>query len=149
MSANTPRRGLVALVAVLSLLGAVAVVRGATAWTTTNATLSAKPDDAQTLASRLRDEQARSDALRAQLDQVNAQADQLVDALKVAQDKANADADTAAALAAQLKAAQGKLAALQAQAAPATVTRVVTQTAAPSATAGPTGEPGEGGGGDD
>ncbi len=150
MSANTPRRGLVALVAVLSLLGAVAVVRGATAWTTTNATLSAKPDDAQTLASRLRDEQARSDALRAQLDQVNAQANQLVDALKVAQDKANADADTAAALAAQLKAAQGKLAALQAQAAaPATVTRVVTQTAAPSATAGPTGEPGEGGGGDD
>ncbi len=141
MSANTPRRSLVAIVAVLSLLGAVAVVRGATAWTAANATLSAKPVDAQTLAGQLRAEQSRSDALRAQLDQVSTQAAQLTDALKAAQDKASTDADTAAQLAAKLKAAEQKLASLQTQATgPATITRVVTQTAAPAATASPAGE---------
>lgn len=141
MSANTPRRSLVAIVAVLSLLGAVAVVRGATAWTSANATLSAKPADVQTLANQLRDEQSRSDALRAQLEQVSAQASQLVDALKAAQDKANADSDTAAQLAAKLKAAQQKLAALQAQqAGPATVTQTTAPTSAP-----PSGEGDDGG----
>ncbi len=151
MSVNTPRRGLVAIVAVLSLLGAVAVVRGASAWTSSNAALAAKPMDAQTLASQLRDEQTRSATLRTQLDQVSTQAAQLTDALKAAQDKAGADSDAAAQLAAQLKAAQAKLAALQTQtvaAPPTTVTRVVTQTAAPTATATPYTD-GEGGGGDD
>ncbi len=152
MSAKTPRRGIVAIVAVLSLVGAVAVVRGASAWAATNAPLTVKPVDAQTLSASLQDEQARSAALRDQLDTVAAQAADLAAALKAAQDKASADADTASQLAAKLKAAEAKLAALQARATPQTVTQVVTQTAAPGATATPGtwGDDGhEGGGGDD
>lgn len=150
MSSLIPRRGLVALVAAISLVGAVAVVRAASAWTASSASLSVKPADAQVLANRLADEEARSASLRSQLDGVTAQAQQLVDALKAAQDKAKADAATAAGLAKQLAAAQAKLAGLQAQmaaagAAPATATQVVTR---PAPT--PSGEPGDGGtGGDD
>jgi chromosome segregation ATPase len=143
MSPETPRRSLVAIVAVLSLLGAVAVVRGATAWTGSNASLAAKPADPQALAAQLRDEQSRSDGLRAQLDQVSTQALQLADALKAAQDKATTDASTAAQLAAKLKAAEQKLVALQAQlGTPGTVTQVVTQTAASTAAGTPTGDDG-------
>ena len=89
---------------------------------------------------------------------MSAQAGDLGDALKAAQDKADTDAQTARDLAAKLKAAQARLAALQAQpviAAPptTTVTRVVQQTAAPAASPSGEhedgGEGGYGGGGDD
>jgi hypothetical protein len=113
MSEQTPRRSLIALVAVLTLLGAVAVVRGASAWTAASAPLSAKPVDAQMLAAELRDEQSRSTSLRSQLDGVSANARQLVAALQEAQSKAVYDAKAAAMLAAQLKAAMARLAALQ------------------------------------
>lgn len=124
MSAKTPRRSLIAIVTVVSLLGAVAVVRGASAWASTNAQLTAKPVDAQTLASELRDEQARSATLRQQLDQVTSQAKDLANALQAANDQAQTDAQTASHLSEKLKAAEAKLATLEAQGA----TQVATQT---------------------
>ena len=114
MSETTPRRSLVVLVATVSLLGAVAVVRGASVWTASGAPLT-KPADAQGLIQQLRAEQSRSADLRAELDAVAGRADALSRALQAATLKASADATTAAQLAARLKAAQARLAGLQGQ----------------------------------
>ena len=114
MSETTPRRSLIVVVAAISLLGAVAVVRAASVWTATGTPL-AKPADAQALIQQLQAEQARSADLRKQLDAVAGRAGALSLALQAATQKASADAATAAQLASRLKAAQARPAGLPGQ----------------------------------
>ena len=145
MSETTPRRSLVAIVAVVTLLGAAAVVRAASVWTASNATLDAKPADAQVLSQQLRDEQARSANLLNQLSALTDRADQLAQALQAAEANSAADAQTATQLAAKLKAAQAKLAGLQAQLAAAGTGSPATTGSSPASTPAPVTTDGGGG----
>ena len=112
MSSLTLRRSLVIIATVGSLFGGAVAIRAAAGWTASTAPLSAPPDPAA-LVGKLQDEKARADAIGQELSQVVSRATELQDALAAAREKAAADAKSAAGLAAQLTAAQQRLAELE------------------------------------
>jgi hypothetical protein len=114
MSSLTLRRSIVVLATVASIFGGAVAIRAAAGWTALSAPLAAPPDPA-TLVAQLRNEKARADAITAELSQVIDRAAQLQDALAAAKAKADSDAKAAAGLAAQLAAAQKRLAVLERQ----------------------------------
>lgn len=140
------RRTLVALGVLASLLVGAASIRAATQLTSTAAPLQ-PPVAASSVESELSAAQARSASLQQQLSSLAQQSVQLTDALHQAQDRAHADAATAASLRARLKEAQARLTALsrttqvQGQVTPATPAR-------PSSAPGPAPASDDGGGDD-
>lgn len=114
MPSLTLRRSIVILATVASIFGGAIAIRAAAGWTALSAPLTAPPDPV-TLVAQLRNEKARADAITAELSQVVDRAAQLQDALAAAKAKADSDAKAAAGLAAQLAAAQKRLAALEKQ----------------------------------
>ena len=114
MSSLTLRRSLVILATVVSVFGGAVAIRAAAGWTASSAPLAAPPDPA-TLVAKLQDEKARADAITQELSQVVEHASELQSALAAAKAKADADARAASGLAAQLAAAQKRLAALEKQ----------------------------------
>lgn len=120
MSRLVLRRSLITLVTIASIFGGAVAIRAAAGWTAGAAPLD-QPPDAAALVGKLRDEQARADAIAAELEQVLDRSAELQDALHAAREKAVADADSADALAEQLAAAEAKLAALERQLASAPI----------------------------
>ena len=128
MSSLAMRRSLITVVTIASVFGGAVAIRAAAGWTAGSAPLS-QPPDAAALVGKLQDEKARADAVAAQLRQVLDRSVELENALRVAQEKVATDAVSAQALAAQLAAAEAKLATLQRQLASAP-----TQASAPAPT---------------
>lgn len=145
MSSLSLRRSIVVAVAVASLFGGAAVIRAAAGWTADAAPLADKPPDPAQLVAQLQAEQQHAGMLTDQLVQVSSQAEELQAALIAAQEKAKRDSTSASDLAAQLAAAQARLATLERQlaAAAAAPPPVVTVAAATTATSTGGGEPGE------
>jgi len=114
MSSLTLRRSIVILATVASIFGGAVAIRAAAGWVASSAPLAAPPDPA-TLVGQLRNEKARADAITEELSQVVDRATQLQDALAAAKAKAESDATAATTLAAQLAAAQQRLAVLEKQ----------------------------------
>ncbi len=114
MSRLVLRRSLVTLVTIASIFGGAVAIRAAAGWTAGAAPLD-QPPDAAALVGQLRDEQARADAIAAELGQVLDGSAQLQDALRAAQEKAATDAASADGLAKQLAEAQVRLATLERQ----------------------------------
>ena len=108
------RRPLVVLGVVLSLFLGVATIRAAAEWTAASSPLGAKPPSIESLGAALATERARSAALVAQLDQLEAGSTDLTGAINAARDRITADAVQADGLRASLTAAKAKLAALEA-----------------------------------
>jgi septal ring factor EnvC (AmiA/AmiB activator) len=137
------RRPFVVLGVVLSLLLGVATIRAAASWTAASSPLAAKPPSVEALQTTLAEEQSRSAALRAQLEDLTAGSTELTAALDAARSRIAADADQARALQARLKAAKARLASLEASVRRATaatagigMTPTVAAAAAPSVQAG-------------
>jgi len=106
------RRGVIVLgVAASLLLGAVSI-RAAATWTAASAPLAVSPTSAGSLADQLDQEQARSKALQAQLDELASRTSDLSTALAAAQERISTDASTAKQLRTRLASAQQKLAVL-------------------------------------
>ena len=148
MSIHARRGAIILGVAASLLLGAVSI-RAAAAWTAAAAPLAVSPTSAGTLANQLVNEQARSAALQAQLQDLAARASELSTALAAAQGRIATDASSAARLRTRLVASQKKLDALQRslRAAAARSRPVVVATAV--STAAPAGPTAGGNGGDD
>ncbi|MDP9467356.1 MAG: hypothetical protein M3P32_01260 [Chloroflexota bacterium] len=114
MSNLTLRRSLVVLATVASIFGGAVAIRAAAGWTASAAPLAA-PVDPATLVAQLQNEKARADAITQELSQVVERAAELQSALAAAEGKADSDAKAASGLAAQLAAAQKRLATLEQQ----------------------------------
>jgi len=114
MSNLTLRRSVVTAATLLSIFGGAVAIRAAAGWTAANVPLEQPPNPAA-LVTQLKNERAHASALADELGQVVARAQELRTALEAAQAKAATDAQTATDLAAQLAAAERKLASLQAQ----------------------------------
>jgi uncharacterized phage infection (PIP) family protein YhgE len=108
------RRPFVVVGVVLALVAGAASIRAAAAWTAAAAPLAARPPSIESLQVALANEQARSAALRAQLDELTAGSADLTNALTVARDRIATDATQAGKLQASLTAAKTKLSALEA-----------------------------------
>ena len=78
------RRGLVLVGVVGSLLIGAASIQAAARWTAASAPLAVSPATAESLATRLADEETRSAALQAQLDELRSGMSDLTGALDVA-----------------------------------------------------------------
>ncbi len=113
------------LVTVFGVIAALLVgygsIRAAAAWTAASAPLTVAPVPVSELQDRLALEQTRSADLTAQLQSLAGQSTEMSTALAAAQAQMTADTDHATALAAELKAAKKKLAALEASIAKAKV----------------------------
>lgn len=114
MSSLTLRRSLVVLATIASIFGGAVAIRAAAGWTASSAPLAA-PVDPTALVAKLQDEKARADAITEELSQVIERAAELQSALVAAKAKADSDAKAASGLAAQLAAAQERLATLETQ----------------------------------
>jgi peptidoglycan hydrolase CwlO-like protein len=108
------RRPLVVLGVVLSLFVGAATIRAAAVWTAASSPLGAKPPSIESLQAALANEQARSAALQAQLDQLAAGSADLTGAINAARERITNDAAQADGLRTSLKAAKAKLASLEA-----------------------------------
>jgi hypothetical protein len=120
------RRSATILGVVASLLLGLVAMRAAAAWTAEAAPLADRPPSVESLQAALRQETARSAALREQLNELTGGSRSLSEALSVAQAQIDADAGEAAALRADLATARDRLAALEASIAAAGATRTVT-----------------------
>lgn len=107
------RRAAVTVVVLLALLAGGVAIRFAATWTQEAAALTDRPATAAELRLQLEAEHAQADALRARLRTMSGQVGDLGAALEGARADARAQADTAATLAAQLEAAEAKLAELE------------------------------------
>ena len=114
MSNLTLRRSVITAATLLSLFGGAVAIRAAAGWTAASGPLEQPPNPAA-LVTQLKNERAHASALADELAQVVARAQELRSALDAAQTKAATDAQTATDLAAQLAAAEKKLASLQGQ----------------------------------
>jgi len=130
------RRSLVTLGVVVTLLVAGATVRAAALWASGSAPLADAPVSATSIEAALKQEQARSGALRAQLDQLTAASEQLAGALATANDRLATDQTAAADLRASLDTAKAKLATLEAQLQAAHVSSAGSTTRTGAATGG-------------
>jgi chromosome segregation ATPase len=128
------RRSLTLLGAVAALLLGYAAIQAAAAWTADAAPLTVSPASARSIETRLADEQARSAALQAQLEDLTGNADDLAAALAAAQDQIKADDSHAAQLEKDLAAATKKLQDLQKSIKAAAARTVVTRTVVATAT---------------
>jgi DNA repair exonuclease SbcCD ATPase subunit len=108
------RRILTAIGVTLAMLMAVGTIRAAAAWTAASASLTVAPTSVATLQARLLDEQARSATLQQRLDALTTSSGDLASALEQARARIVADTANAADLSAQLAAAKGRLAKLDA-----------------------------------
>jgi DNA repair exonuclease SbcCD ATPase subunit len=108
------RRILTVIGVTLATLVAVGTIRAAAAWTAASASLTVAPTSVATLQARLLDEQARSAALQQRLDALTTSSGDLASALEQARARIVADTANAADLSAQLAAAKGRLAKLDA-----------------------------------
>jgi septal ring factor EnvC (AmiA/AmiB activator) len=106
----TIRRSIVAIGLLVTVLAAVATMRGAAMWAATSASLDAPPVAVADLQRALADEQARSAALTDELDQLQAAAAGMHDALSAAEGQMTTDQATADELRTSLEAAQLRLA---------------------------------------
>ena len=113
MSSLTLRRSLVILATIASVFGGAVAIRAAAGWTASSPLTA--PVNPATLVAKLQDEKARADAITVELSQVVERAAELQSALTAAKAKADADATAASGLAAQLAAAQTRLATLEKQ----------------------------------
>jgi ABC-type transport system involved in cytochrome bd biosynthesis fused ATPase/permease subunit len=139
------RRPAVLLGVVLALLVGAATIRGAAAWTAANSPLIAKPPSVDGLLSALDAEQARSNALQAQLDELIAGSTELTTALAAARDRIAQDASQAEALQSSLADAKAKLEALERSIRQAGAAAAPAVALAPVAAAAPSGaDSGEG-----
>jgi len=118
-------------------------IRAASAWTAASAPLAVAPVTVATLQTKLADEHARSEALVARLQDLDARSRALETALSQAQDRIDSDAGHATDLEDQPAAANKKLTKLEAAIAKAkkalaarVTTRVVTTTTSKSSSAG-------------
>lgn len=139
MTSNPSLRRLLVTVGVAgSLLVAGLTIRTASLWAASQAPLSVAPVSVDSVEQALEQERSRSAALEAQLSELEASTTDLTAALGAAQDRVNADEQTAEDLRASLTAAQEKLtkleAALKAAAAKrsTTTTRTTTSTSSGS-----------------
>jgi flagellar motility protein MotE (MotC chaperone) len=107
------RRMLTLIGVVLALVVGFAAIQAAKTWTVDAAPLDAAPVSATEVQNALVDEQARSAELQAQLAQLAANSEVLTQALQAAQERIDADTDTATTLRQDLKDAKAKLAKLQ------------------------------------
>lgn len=115
MTANMSFRRLLITVGVAgSLLVAGLTIRAASLWAASQAPLSVAPVSVQSVQQALEQERSRSAALEAQLRELEGSTNDLSAALRAAQDRVGADAQTAEDLQASLTAAQAKLATLEA-----------------------------------
>ena len=148
MTANTSLRRLLVTIGVAgSLLVAGLTIRTASLWAASQAPLSVAPVSVESLQLTLEQDRSRSSALEAQLKELEASTTDLVAALEAAQGQVGADEQIAEDLRGSLKAAQDKLAKLEAAlkaaaAKRATVTTRTTTTTSPSH--GDSGDEGEG-----
>ena len=108
------RRSVVAIGLLVTILAAVATMRGAALWAATSAVLDEPPVAVAELQRALADEQARSAGLTAELDQLEAAASRMADALAAAEGQMVEDQATADDLRASLEAAQVRLAKVEA-----------------------------------
>lgn len=108
------RRALTMVGVLLALLLGFGTIRATAAWTAASAPLTVAPVSVSALQDQLATEQARSDALRAQLSALMAQTADLSAALDAADARIASDATAAARLAKDLKAARKRLATLEA-----------------------------------
>jgi len=135
------RRPLVVLGVIFSLFAGVATIRAAADWTAASSPLVAKPPSIERLQAALAGEQARSEAFRAQLDELAARSSELTAALAAAQDRIAVDISQARDLQDSLKVAKARLATLERsiRRAQSAAGRTATVTvAAPVAAAAPT-----------
>ncbi len=107
------RRSLIVLGVVLSLFAGVATIRAAADWTAASSPLAARPPSIERLQAALANEQSRSEAFRAQLDELAARSSELTAALAAARDRIALDTRQATDLQASLKAARTRLATLE------------------------------------
>lgn len=89
-------------------------IRAASAWTAASAPLTVAPVSVKILQGNLADEQARSEALTQQLQELDAQSKDLETALTEARDRIDSDASHAGDLEKQLAEAKAKLAKMDA-----------------------------------
>ncbi len=143
------RRGLVITATGASLVMGGVAVQGAAAWAHSSAPTGPAVVTASQLQEQLDVEQARSAALQAQVDALLAQTAEFNAALNAAGDRVSGDVQKAAALRAQLAAAQKQLAKIKAAAAAASKAAGNQAKATPAPTHATTGASGASGGGDD
>ena len=108
------RRTLTLTGAVAAVILGFAAIHAAAQWTAQAAPLTVNPVSARSIETQLADEQARSAALLAQLDDLRGNADDLATALATARDQITTDSGHAAQLERDLAAATKKLHDLQA-----------------------------------
>jgi hypothetical protein len=143
------RRGLVITATGASLVMGGVAVQGAAAWAHSSAPTGAAVVTASQLQDQLDAEQARSAALQTQVDALLVQTSEFNAALNAAGDRVAGDVQKAAALRAQLAAAQKQLAAIRAASAAASKGAGNQSRATPATTHATTGASGGSGGGDD
>lgn len=134
-----PRRALVLAGVALSLVLGAATIRAAATWASASAPLTDAPPTVAALNDALALEQARSAALREQLDQLVVGSADLSTALAAARDRIAADAGHADELRSALATAKDRLAALEKSiraASKVTTVRAVGAAAAPSGSGG-------------
>ena len=134
------RRGFVIVGVAAALMLGAASIRAAAEWTAASAPLAVAPASLTSIEAALQTERDRSAALEGQLRSLESASGDLGTALKAAQDQIDTGATTAATLQASLKAAQSKLASLQAalaKAAAAAAVRPATTTTTSSGAAAP------------
>lgn len=107
------RRPLVVLGVAFSLFAGVATIRAAADWTAASSPLNARPPSIERLQASLTGEQARSEAFRAQLDELAARSSELTAALSAARDRIALDTSQAKDLQESLKVAKARLATLE------------------------------------
>lgn len=142
------RRAAVTAVALLALVAGGVAIRLASTWTQDAAALTERPATAAELRVQLDAEHAQADALRARLRTMSGRVDDLGAALDGARADAQSQAETAAALAAQLETAEAKLAELERTLAAAPPATAVTVAPAQAATVGAAEDESSGGDGE-
>jgi hypothetical protein len=109
----TPRRILTLAGVVGSLLLGLLTIRAAAAWTAGEAPLSIRPPSVADIEASLQSEQARSAALKEDLDRLTAASAEMANALAAAEQQIATDAAEADTLRASLAAARERLATLE------------------------------------